>query len=125
MLYNTNIKLGKNDKEYSIKLGIRESIKMQKMGIHLTKGTDEIEDMLKILVVGLSHREDQTDELFTRVDGTTMSMEESIDALITEIEESSNTAFLDIGDAINQAIDLGLNKGRTTKESSSSETKNS
>lgn len=114
MLYEVDLKL--NKKEYKIRLGIEQVIKLQKLGINLAEENNEMEETLKVLVIGLSFREDQKKDLFYRENGELMSLTECVNKIIYEFEQDPELTFNELAEKVNEGIDLALNKGKEWKK---------
>jgi hypothetical protein len=98
MLFSKPIKL---DKDYQVKIGIKEIISMEQQGIDvytLNTRTGTFEDIIKTLDIALKRNKDY---------------KLSLDELIDFIDESETITFKYISTIIDECITLGLMKENT------------
>ena len=103
MLFSKAIKL---DKDYQVKIGVRELTKLDQLGINISASTQNTTNLIKILHTSLKRNKDY-------------DMTE--DQLIDFIDESETITFSNIIDVIIDAFNKGLNKTEEAKEESSEE----
>lgn len=96
MLYSTTIKL---DKEYTVKLGIKEMLRINKLGINIIKGTTDMEEIITMLTYGLSRNKEFSD----------LDLEEAKKKVIDLLDESE-ISYDSIKEIIHIAIGLGVHK---------------
>jgi len=127
MLYSTTIQL---DKEYIVKLGTAQALKIEERGIDLLLGAQGVNEIIEILTIAL----EQNEGLFIRANGEKMSFEESKEKVIYLLDNSeiplSKTVETDkdgniidpkddiicVIDIINKARDLGIFKLKNIKD---------
>lgn len=98
MLYSTSIKI--DDKEYIVKLGMKELIKLEDEGIKLQDFSNGEVSFKKVMKI-----------MFYAIQSGIKVFDEFVDFI-----DSSNVTIEDLSKALEMAIDKGINKGKTEKK---------